>query len=349
MQAVQNYKKGRGAQIQVPNKFENTFSEPYADAINTAKSSQKTKFIEVYPKTIVNKVPSPDLNMQYSMNPYQGCEHGCIYCYARNSHEFWGYNAGLDFERVILVKKSAPKILERHLMKKTWKAVPIALSGNTDCYQPVEQHYEISKQILQVFLKYKHPVSIITKNDLILRDLDILKALAEQNLVHVSISLTGMDEKMRQKLEPRTSTYRKRLRAIEQLSSNGIPVNVMLAPLIPSLNTNQIMNVAKSTSNAGALSLGYTIVRLNGQIGNIFKDWLQKTYPERANKILNQIKALHGGQLNDSRIGVRMRGEGNWSKIIQQQIKVARQLYFKNRMMPKLNTADFHRQQLELF
>jgi len=293
---------------------------------------------------------SPDLErMPFSLNPYQGCEHGCVYCYARNTHEYWGYNAGIDFERVILFKENAPDLLEEKFNHKNWKPKPIVLSGNTDCYQPLEHRLQITRKLLQVFLKYKHPVSIITKNALILRDLDLLSELTKDNLVQVSISLTGLDETLRHKLEPRTSTYTKRLNAIEALSKKGIPVNVMMAPIIPALNSYQIMDVAKATSNAGALSLNYTMVRLNGQIGIVFKDWLLKNFPDRANKVIHQIEAMHGGQLSDSRFGTRMRGEGKIANIIHQQFKVARQLYFSNRKMPALNVDAFHQQQLSLF
>ena len=187
-------------------------------------SKDKTRYINVFPKTIVNKVTSPDVGMDYSMNMYQGCEHGCIYCYARNTHEFWGYDVALDFEQRILVKKDAPKLLEALLKKKRWKAVPIVMSGNTDCYQPAEKKFELTRQCLKIFLKYKHPVSIITKNAMILRDLDLLKALSKDNLVSVNISITTLSEETRQILEPRTTTIKRRLQVIRELSSSGIPL-----------------------------------------------------------------------------------------------------------------------------
>ena len=174
----------------------------------------KTRYLEVFPKTIINKVESPDVGMMYSMNAYQGCEHGCIYCYARNTHEYWGYSAGLDFERRILVKKDAPKLLENSIKKKSWKAHTIVMSGNTDCYQPAEHIYKITRQCLEVFLKYKHPVGIITKNALILRDLDIVKELAKDNLIGVNVSITSLSEQTRRILEPRTATIKRRLETV---------------------------------------------------------------------------------------------------------------------------------------
>ncbi len=278
--------KGRGAQLNTHNRFFELSHKTRDDFLEFCRKEgeeadkNKTLYLEVFPKTIVNKVQSPDVGMSYSMNPYQGCEHGCIYCYARNSHEFWGYSAGLDFERRILVKKKAPELLEKLLKKKTWKAHPIVMSGNTDCYQPAEKQFEITRQCLELFLKYKHPVSIITKNALILRDLEILKALAKDNLISVNISITSLSEETRRILEPRTATTKKRLETVKRLSENGIPVNVMLAPIIPSINSHEILALAKAVSEHGASSMAHTIVRLNGAIGEIFTDWIKKTMPD---------------------------------------------------------------------
>ncbi|RIA08300.1 DNA repair photolyase [Flavobacteriaceae bacterium MAR_2010_72] len=350
--------KGRGAQLNVPNRFFQLSHELRDDFLEYCRKEDedfdknKTLYLDVFPKTIVNKVESPDVGMMYSVNMYQGCEHGCIYCYARNSHEFWGYSAGLDFERRILVKKDAPKLLENLLMKKSWKAHTIVMSGNTDCYQPAEQQFKITRQCLEVFLKYKHPVGIITKNALILRDLDILKELANDQLVSVNVSITTLSEQTRRVLEPRTASIKKRLETVSVLTDNGIPVNVMLAPIIPSINSHEILPLAKAASEAGALSIAHTIVRLNGAIGEIFSDWIKKTMPDRADKVLHQIESCHGGKLNDSRYGERMRGEGEIAKQINDLVKLARLKYFKGKSMPKLNTS-LHDQnkdgQLKLF
>lgn len=350
--------KGRGAQRNVHNRFFELSHEMRDDFLEFCEKEgeiadkNKTLYLNVFPKTIVNKVTSPDVGMAYSMNMYQGCEHGCIYCYARNSHEFWGYSAGLDFERRILVKKTAPNLLEAHLKKKNWKAHPIVMSGNTDCYQPAEKKFELTRQCLGVFLKYKHPTAIITKNALILRDLDLLKALAKDNLISVNVSITSLSEDTRRILEPRTATIKRRLQVVKELSDNGIPVNVMLAPIIPSINSHEILPMAKAVSEAGALSIAHTIVRLNGAIGEIFTDWIKKTLPDRADKVLHQIENCHGGTLNESRYGVRMRGEGNIAKQINDLVKLARLKYFKDKSMPRLNT-DLHEQykvgQMKLF
>lgn len=339
-----NILKGRGAQQNIHNRFFELSHEQRDDFLEyCAKEGEepdqnKTLYLPVFPKTIVNKLASPDVGMAYSMNMYQGCEHGCIYCYARNSHEFWGFSAGLDFERRILVKKDAPKLLEAFIKRKSWKAYPIVMSGNTDCYQPAEKKFEITKDCLKVFLKYKHPVSIITKNALICRDLDLIKALAEDNLISVNVSITTLSESTRRILEPRTATIKKRLETVKVLSENRIPVNVMLAPIIPSINSHEILPLAKAVSEAGASSIAHTIVRLNGAIGAVFTDWIHKTLPDRADKVLHQIENCHGGRLNDSRYGTRMRGEGEIAKQINDLIKLARLKYFKGNTMPKLNT-----------
>ncbi len=350
--------KGRGAQFNSHNRFLEHKHEVRDDFLEycanngEAATPQKTTYLEVFPKTIVNKVKSPDVGMSYSMNPYQGCEHGCIYCYARNTHEFWGYSAGLDFEKQILVKKDAPALLEAHLKNKNWQAYPIVLSGNTDCYQPAEKKYKITRACLEVFIKYKHPVAIITKNALVLRDLDLLRVLNNDQLITVHVSLTSLTEKTRRLLEPRTATAKKRLQTIKTLSEHNIPVNVMLAPIIPAINSHEILTMAKTVSEHGALSIAHTIVRLNGAIGELFTDWIKKSMPDKADRVLNQIAACHGGTLNDSRFGTRMRGEGHIAEQIDNLVRLAKKKYFKGKKLPVLNTS-LHEQykdgQLKLF
>ena len=339
-----NYIKGRGAQQNVANKFLEFSSEVQDDFLEFCRlegedaDKNTTQYIPIFPKTIVNKVASPDVGMSYSMNPYQGCEHGCIYCYARNTHEYWGYSAGLDFERKILVKQQAAQLLEKKLQHKNWKAVTIVLSGNTDCYQPAEQKYKITRACLEVFVKYKHPVGIITKNALVLRDIDLLQELAKDTLVGVNISVTSLSEETRRVLEPRTATIKRRLQTIETLSKHNIPVNAMLAPIIPGINSHEVLPLAKAVADAGALSFGFTMVRLNGAIGQIFTDWIKKAMPNKADKVLHQIQECHGGSLNDSRFGVRKVGEGKIATHVHDMLKIAKQNYFKDRAFPKLNT-----------
>ncbi|NAS10843.1 PA0069 family radical SAM protein [Poritiphilus flavus] len=341
------YLKGRGAQKNPPNKFLQYLYEARDDFLEYCRlegeeaESNKTQYLPVFPKTIVNKVTSPDVGMMYSMNPYQGCEHGCIYCYARNTHEFWGYSAGMDFERRILVKEKAAELLEEKLLSKSWKAETIVMSGNTDCYQPAEQKFRITRACLEVFLKYRHPVGIITKNAFILKDLDIIKELNKHRLIGVNISITSLSEKTRRILEPRTASLKKRLRTIKVLSENDIPVNAMLAPIIPGINSHEILKLAKTVSDHGALSFGITVVRLNGAIGQIFTDWIRKTLPDRAERVLHLIEDCHGGKLNDSRFGIRNRGEGKIAQQIRDMANLARKTYFKDKSFPELNKNLF--------
>jgi DNA repair photolyase len=276
------------------------------------------------------------------MNPYQGCEHGCIYCYARNSHEYWGFSAGLDFERKIIVKKNAVEVLRKQLSSKSWKPLPIMLSGNTDCYQPIEKQLEITRDILKTCLKFKHPVGIITKNSLVTRDIDLLGELAKDNLVHVMVSITGTDEDTRLLLEPRTATYKKRFGVLKALSENGIPCGVMVAPIIPGINNHEIPAVLEKAAENGATRAGFTIVRLNGAIGPIFKDWLEKSYPDRAEKVWHQISECHGGNVNDSRFGTRMRGEGKIAESIRQLFSISKQKYMRDTPSFELNTGLFN-------
>jgi len=354
--------KGRGAQENVHNQFFEHQHEALDDYLNYCfrdpdnyrdeDQTIKTKYIKVFPKTIVNKVDSPDVGMNYSLNPYQGCEHGCVYCYARNSHEYWGYSAGLDFESVILMKPDAPKLLEEKLKKKSWKAYPIVLSGNTDCYQPIEQKMQITRALLKVFLKYRHPVGIITKNALVQRDIDILSELAKDNLCRVIISVTSLSEKTRRLMEPRTASVKKRLQTIERLSKAGIPVMVMAGPVIPGINSHEIIPLVKTVTQSGALHVGYTIVRLNGAIGAIFENWIRKAYPYRADKVLHQIEQCHLGKRNDSEFGRRMKGEGHIAIQINDQFRIAKKKYLRRKVLPDFNLTlheHFKSDQLRLF
>jgi len=332
METVEDkYFKGRGSQVNPNNKFNRyQYSQEHIEGLDEEfLHNEKTEIIYTHPKTIINKVDSPDIGLAYSLNPYQGCEHGCIYCYARNTHEYWGYSAGLDFEQKIIVKQNAIEVLEKQFSKKGWEPMPIMLSGNTDCYQPIEKKLEITRKVLQVCLKYKHPVGVITKNALITRDVDILSELARYNLVHVMVSITGTDESIRQKLEPRTATYKNRFRVLETLSANNIPCGVMVAPIIPGINNHEIPNVIEQAAKAGASSAGFTIVRLNGAVGPIFRDWLVKNFPDRADKVWNQICESHGGNVNDSRFGVRMRGEGKMAESIRNLFDLSRRRFMK--------------------
>lgn len=339
--------KGQGAVENVHNHFEKNVYERtiYEDAILTEdgeieESTAKTEIIEVFPKTIMNDVRRQGMPLEFSMNPYQGCEHGCAYCYARPTHEYWGYSAGIDFERKILIKKSAPQLLEKLFQKRNYKAHEFMLSGNTDCYQPVERKLEITRKVLQLCLDYRHPVGIITKNALVLRDLDILRPLAERNLVNVAISIPTINEDLRRKLEPRTSSIPQKLKTIETLVQNGIPVFPMVAPIIPGLNSMEILPILKKVSAFGAYDFGYTLVRLNDTVEPVFIRWLKEHFPDREEKIINQIRSMHGGKLNERLAMKRYVGEGSISEMIHNTFKIGRQKYFADK--PKREPLSTH-------
>ena len=341
-----DYLKGKGAQINVANRFLNlSVDTDSIDGIDEELIDKKpqTQIFKETPKKIISTNNSPDLGLSASINPYQGCEHGCVYCYARNSHEYWGFSAGLDFETKIIVKPEAPSLLEREFLKPSWKPRVIMLSGNTDCYQPLERKFKITRELLKVFNKFKHPVGIITKNALVTRDIDVLKELAEMKLVNVIFSITSLQEELRRRLEPRTASAHKKLKAMEELSSHNIPTGVMNAPIIPGLNHHEMPEILKSAADAGASFAGYTVVRLNGQISKIFHDWLGKNYPDRADKVWHQVQELHGGSVNDSEFGRRIKGDGKISEIIKNLFDVSKRKYFKGRVSPTLETSHFRR------
>ncbi|NNE28242.1 MAG: PA0069 family radical SAM protein, partial [Saprospiraceae bacterium] len=293
-----------------------------------------------------------DIPFGYSINPYQGCEHGCVYCYARNTHPYWGYSAGQEFEQKILYKDSAPQLLKKWLSRKSWKAHPIMLSGNTDCYQPLEKRMKITRKLLETFYQFRHPVGIITKNSLIQRDLDILEKLASQKLVSVCISVTTLNEELRMIMEPRTATAGKKMEVIRQLSQAGVPVHVLMGPVIPGINDHEIMAIGEQVSDAGALGFHHTFVRLNADVGIIFEDWIRKAMPDRADKVLNKIRDSHGGKLGSSVWGKRMSGQGNISQMISDQVKLVQRKYFSNKSLPEFNCdlhAHYKTGQLDLF
>jgi len=341
----ESYFKGRGAQIKTGNKFLKAqyVSEHIEGLDEPLYSAPSTQVFYEEPKKIVNKVTSPDLGMMYSTNPYQGCEHGCIYCYARNTHEYWGFNAGLDFESKIIVKKKAPQLLEKFILHPSWQPVPITISGNTDCYQPLERKMQITRGMLEVMARYRHPVGMITKNSLVLRDIDILSDLAKDNLVHIYISITTLDEDLRRAMEPRTASGIRRLKTVEALAKAGIPVGIMNAPIIPGLNHHEIPAILKAASDHGAASVGMTVVRLDGTIGQIFEDWLRKNFPDRFDKVWNQICSMHGGNVNDSEFGRRMKGEGNFAESIHQLFRVSKKKYFSGKGLPPLDLTKFRK------
>ena len=341
----QQYIYGRGAQINTPNKFLRTStSKEDVEAIDDwEETNAATQYILSEAKSIVNKVESVDVGMMYSMNPYASCEHGCIYCYARNVHEYWGYSAGIDFEQKIIVKKNAPKLLRKFLMHPKWDATPIMLSGNTDCYQPAEQKFRLTRQLLEVCNEFNQPVGILTKNSWILKDKDILQEMAGKGIVSAMVSITTFNEDLRRIMEPRTTTAKQKLKVIEELSKAGVRMGVMMGPMIPGLNEHEMQRIMKGAADAGATFTAYTFIRLNGALKILFHDWLHKNLPDRAEKVWSLIEQSHNGRVNDSRPGIRMRGEGNIANMVAQQYKKYGKLYKMNAEEWSLNTKVFRR------
>jgi DNA repair photolyase len=350
-----NYVKGRGSQLHPHNRFRQLeYVQQHGEGLDEELHvDPRTQIYYESPKKIINRVASPDIGMDYSINPYQGCEHGCIYCYARNTHPYWGLNAGLDFESKIMVKQNAPELLAKELSRPGYVVKPVMLSGNTDCYQPLEKKLRVTRSLLEVLEKFNHPVGIITKNSLILRDLDLLGPMAEKKLVSVTITITTLNEELRRLMEPRTVSGLKRVATVRALAARGIPVNVNLAPIIPFLNSDEIPSIMKTVAEAGAVSAMYTMVRLNGDVAAIFEDWLRKNFPGRAGKVLNQIRSVHGGTLNDSRFVTRMKGEGEMAGSISKLFKLSRSKYLGSQSLPAFDTTIFkvpgQRLQLSLF
>ena len=282
----------------------------------------KTEFYRDTSKSIVAENDSPDIPFRYSLNAYRGCEHGCAYCYARPTHEYLGLSAGLDFESKIFVKEAAPELLRAHLMKASWRGERIVMSGVTDCYQPIERKLELTRRCLEVLLEFRNPVSLITKNALIARDLDLFRGFAEFNGVVAYVSVTTLNDDLCAILEPRTSRPSARLRAISELAAAGIPVGVNVAPVIPGLTDHEMPAILKAAAGAGARWAGYTALRLPSTVLEVFTGWLRQHKPDRAEKILSALRDVRGGKLNDSRFGNRMVGQGPVAKNIAELFQV---------------------------
>lgn len=314
--------KGRGSRENPANRFEQIEFEPSEEEIREGMSP-KTVFYKDTAKSIISYNDSPDVGFNAGINPYRGCEHGCIYCYARPTHEFLGFSLGLDFETNIFVKEDAPELLRKELGSPKYKPETIAISGNTDCYQPAEKRFEITRRCLEVLAEFKNPVGIVTKNYLVTRDIDILKESAEWNGALVAVSITTLDPELKRVMEPRTSEPKLRLRAIEELSSKGIPVIVMAAPVISGLTDHELPNILQSAADAGARGAGYIMLRLPYGVSDIFTSWLERYFPDRKDKVLNRIKSVRGGNLNSARFHQRMRGEGIYAEQVKDLFDMA--------------------------
>lgn len=349
--------KGRGTGLNPKNRFERFFIEDFNDDDMGDFQSEKnlkplTQYFKDESKSVIAINKSEDLGFDYSFNPYRGCEHGCVYCYARPTHEFLGFSSGLDFETKIMIKDDAPKLLEREFQKKSYKTDVIIFSGNTDCYQPAEKKLEITREALKICLKYRNPVAIITKNALVQRDIDILKEMNKFNLISVTLSITSLDRSLIRKMEPRTSTPEKRFETIKILSEANIPVGVNIAPVIPGLNDEEIPDILKEASSNGASFAGCILLRLPYSVKDLFVKWLGEEFPDRKDKVINRIKNIRGGKLNHSEFGKRFSGEGEFAETIHKLFKLSCNKYNLNKNRFDLSIEYFRKQltnQIDLF
>jgi DNA repair photolyase len=334
---------GRGTLSNPPNRFEKTHREPLDIEIpvDEERPGIPTKFFPDISRSILARNDSPDIPFTYSLNPYRGCEHGCIYCYARASHEYLGFSAGLDFESKIMVKLQAPELLEHVLSKKNWKPQAVALSGNTDCYQPVERTLLLTRQCLEVFLRFRNPVTIVTKNSLIERDLDILAELARHRLVHIALSITTLDPDLARRMEPRTSTPAKRLGTLRRLADAGVPVGVLVSPLIPGLTDEELPAILEAAAGHGATTATALMLRLAGPVEELFREWLTREYPLRAEKVYARLRDVRRGNITEGRFGVRMTGTGAMAEMLQDFFSVQARKYGLNERWEPLATDMF--------
>lgn len=339
---------GRGAQSNPPNRFQRIQVEEdreQLDADDLVESSRRvpTEYFADSARSLLSENDSPDLPFRFSVNPYRGCAHGCSYCYARPSHEYLGLSAGLDFETKILVKQDAPRLLREHLADRAWRPEPIMFSGVTDCYQPAERTFRLTRQCLEVAWEARQPVTIITKNALITRDLDLLSPMAAARLVAVAISINSLDQALTRVLEPRTSAPVARLRAIQELATAGVPVSAMVAPVIPGLNDSEIPAVLRTAAEHGAHGARYNLLRLPSTVLPVFLEWLERHLPERRPRVEALVRSTREGRLNNSEFGTRMRGTGEFAEQLRRTFQVFAKRFGLDGPAPELDASQFRR------
>ncbi len=340
--------KGRGSTGYLPGRFAVTTPETVDDGWHEADtegdiaSAPQTELREELARSVITRNQSPDIPFDQSLNPYRGCEHGCSYCFARPSHAYLDLSPGLDFETKIYAKTNAPEVLRRELSKRGYQPSPISLGINTDAYQPAERRLQLTRRILEVLAETKHPVSLITKNALIERDLDLLAPMARERLVHVYLSITTLDNSLSSRLEPRASAPHSRLKAVKRLSEAGVPVGVMFAPVIPWVNDHELEAVLEAARDAGATAAGYVLLRLPHEVAPLFRDWLQTHLPDRAAHVMSTVQQLRGGKDYDSRFGTRLRGEGVYADLLARRFGLALKRYgFEGRRHPPFDCSRF--------
>lgn len=337
--------RGRGASYNPPNRFEPLAYEPDPEWEDPDEPDpwKTTRYFRDSARTVLTRNDSPDVPFDVGLNPYRGCSHGCAYCFARPNHEYLGLSAGLDFESKIFVKMEAPQLLRAELSARRWKPEPIIMSGVTDPYQPAERRFGITRGCLEVLAEFRNPIAIITKNHLVTRDIDLLAELAARDAALVNLSITSMDQKLQRVMEPRTSAPAKRLAAVEALSRAGIPVNVMIAPVVPGLTDHELPAILAAAAAAGARSAGYIPLRLPGAVADIFQRWLSDHFPDRKERVLNRVREMRGGRLNDPNFGSRMRGKGPYWEQIGAMFDTVSRREGLDRERLTLSTAAFRR------
>ena len=318
--------KGRGAASNREGRFESSRSEVFDDGWtpdDEPAAPVTTHVTHERSRSIISRNDSPDVHFDQSINPYRGCEHGCIYCFARPSHSYLNLSPGLDFETKLFAKTNAAELLRAELSKPGYRVSPINLGANTDPYQPIERRYRITRQVLEVLHDCGHPLTIVTKNALVERDLDLLTDMAKRNLVRVFVSVTSLDNRLAAKLEPRASAPHRRVEAIRTLTAAGVPCGVLVAPIIPMLTDRWLEAIVERATQAGATMAGYTMLRLPYELKDLMREWLQQHFPERAEHVMSLVRQIRGGKENDARFGSRMRGEGEFAELIRQRFHIA--------------------------
>jgi DNA repair photolyase len=332
---------GRGASGNPPNRFEPLWYVNDPEWTDPDDPSPETLFLKDSSRSIISRNDSPDVGFDASINPYRGCEHGCIYCYARPTHEYLGFSAGLDFESKILVKADAPELLRHELASPRWKPQVLAISGVTDPYQPIERRLQLTRRCLEVLVEFRNPAVIITKNHLVTRDIDLLGQLAQYQAVRVFLSITTLQPDVSRVMEPRASHPTRRLAAIQTLTQAGVPTGVLVAPVVPGLTDHELPSIIAAATQAGARAAGYVTLRLPHGVGRLFEDWLRQHFPDRRDKVLHRLRSIRQGKLNDARFGSRMRGEGIFAAQIEALFALACRKAGLDGRGPHLSTAAF--------
>lgn len=347
--------RGRGSADNPPNRFEKFHyddSDVEIDEWEDERPAPTTQFFREQAKSIISTNDSPDVGFDTSINAYRGCEHGCIYCYARPFHEYLGFSSGIDFETKIIVKENAPELLRKELSSPRWQPRVVAMSGVTDCYQPIERKLQLTRRLMEIFAEFRNPVGIVTKNHLVTRDIDLLQRLAEHQAVAVFVSVTSLNAELARRMEPRTSQPARRLAAIEKLSKAGIPVGALMCPVVPGLTDHEVPAVIAAVANAGAQYAGYNILRLPFAVKDLFEAWLERHFPEKKQKVLSKVRAVRNGKMYESEFGTRMSGEGVFAEQVCALFTLACKKAGIWDRHPTLSIAAFRRpvqNQMELF